>query len=218
MTASKTSRLGLMRPVGSDPFLTQDFADTFDILDARPGTVVVPNLAGRPTNWGPAQHGCKILQTDVGVEWFWNQPSSSTPGKWSRIASKGSLGSFQNSGSVSTIVTVSTQGPTVINTGNIVVPGGKPLGMFLSWDVLGNSYGKAVLTMWENNVRVWDKVWCGYLPPCASAGTFYWPRNPAPDSQQTVSYRVSISSYYSRPPNGGGATVAQNFLLNIYEF
>ena len=109
MTASKTPRLGLMRPVGSDPFLTDDFKESFDKLDTMPGTLPVPNAASRPTGWGPAQHGNKILQTDVGVEWFWDQPSSSTPGKWTRIASKGSLGSFQNSGSVSTIVTSSTR-------------------------------------------------------------------------------------------------------------
>ena len=106
----------------------------------------------------------------------------------------------------------------MVNTGPLIVPGGKPLGLIMTWDRLGNTYGKCVLTLWENNVRVWDKMWSGYLPPCASGGSFWWPRNPAPSGQQTVTYRISISSYNSRPPNGGGSTQAANFLLNIYEW
>lgn len=68
--ATYTSRLGLKRNDGSDPFKRQDFVDNYNRLDAAPG-VHVCTSSTRPT-WASAQAGRLIYETDTNSLFQWN--------------------------------------------------------------------------------------------------------------------------------------------------
>ncbi len=65
-----TPRLSLKRPDGSDPFLTQDFVDNYNKLDAAPGAHIC-TAATRPS-WGAAQAGRTIFITDWKCLQYWD--------------------------------------------------------------------------------------------------------------------------------------------------
>lgn len=216
MTTSKTPRLGLMNPVGSDAFLTSDFATTFGLIDQNPGALVVANAAARPTNYTAAQHGSMVWQADLNIVWVWVQPSSSGAGAWQRVGNTGFLGQFQNAGTVSTVVNTNTQGPVVVS-GTLMIPGGRPILVTWSWDQMGGDFFKAVLSYWENNVRIFDKTFPGGLPPEAGAGSFWVMRNPAPVSATSVAFQITLSAVPLLPPLGGGSVTITNGTIAVWE-
>src|SRR5690606_6648465 len=65
-----TPRLGLKRPDGTDPLLTQDFVDNHNKPDAAPG-VHVCTSSTRPS-WGAAQAGRTIFLTDYKCFQWWD--------------------------------------------------------------------------------------------------------------------------------------------------
>lgn len=69
MSSQFTTRLGLMKPQGADPFLRQDFLDTMAILDGSPGLFICTSTT-RPA-WTSAQAGRNIFETDLGriINW-----------------------------------------------------------------------------------------------------------------------------------------------------
>jgi hypothetical protein len=196
MTASKTARLGLMSPVGSDAFVTTDFSQTFGVLDANPGTAVVANAASRPTSYTTAQHGSMVFQTDLGILWFWNQPSSGSVGAWARVGSKGLLADTTPSGQVSTTQTNAANGAQSA-TVTVTVPGGRPVLVILSWDFLNSSQGQNVVSFWEGSTRLDKYVWEWYND--LSSGTFTYAR-PVVPTQQNITYRMTIAA---NPGDGG---------------
>lgn len=216
MTASKTSRLSLMKPVGSDAFVTADFTDTFNILDANPGIPVVANAAGRPTNYTAAQHGSRVYQADLNIEWAWNQPTSGSAGSWRRIGNVGLLGSSTASGLISTTTTTYTSGPTASQL-TVTVPGGRPIQVAISWDTLGNTYEKSVVQYYENNVAIFYKVFGGKLDPAATAASFTFARDPAPTTSVSLTAKFSIASFNAAPSNGGGTTRINGAQITIWE-
>lgn len=66
-----STRLGLKRPVGADPFLTQDYYDNLTLLDDYPG-VFICTSGSRPAGWGAAHSGMRIFETDTELLWRWN--------------------------------------------------------------------------------------------------------------------------------------------------
>lgn len=220
MTASKTPRLGLMNPVGSDAFVTSDFSQTFSILDANPGVVVVPNAASRPTNYTAAQHGSLVYQSDLNILWSWNQPTSGSAGAWRRVGNVGLLGQSAASGLVTTTTTTYTSGVQVAAL-TVTVPGGRPIQVAINWEILGNTYNKAVVSYWENNVLIASRPYYG-LPPTASgspvsANSWIFGRDPAPNASLSLAAKVTVSSYPASSPNGSGTTSAQGVSLAIWE-
>lgn len=220
MTASKTPRLGLMNPVGSDAFVTTDFSTTFGILDTNPGTLVVPNAASRPTNYTSAQHGSLVYQSDLNILWSWNQPTSGSAGAWRRVGNVGLLGSSAASGLVTTTTTTYTSGVQVAAL-TVTVPGGRPIQIGVSWDILGNTYNKAVLSYWENNVLITSRAFYGLAPTASgapvSAGAWILARDVAPSASLSLAAKVTVSSYPATSPNGSGTTSAQGVSLTIWE-
>lgn len=215
MTASKTPRQGLMSPVGSDAFITADFADTFAKLDAAPGIAVVSNAASRPTTYTTAQHGSMVYQQDYNILWSWNQPTSGSVGSWRRVGNIGLLGQAFNSGSVSTTTTNYTLGPTATNI-DIVIPGGRPYLVTMSWDQFGNTYDKTVMSFWEGTTKVFDKFFPGKVSPAHTANS-WWTMRPAPSSQQTVSFKMTVASFNATAPNGSGTTTITGAALAVWE-
>lgn len=65
-----TPRLSLKRPDDTDPFLTQDFVDNYNKLDAAPGTYICTSST-RPS-WGSAQAGRTIFLTDYKCFQYWD--------------------------------------------------------------------------------------------------------------------------------------------------
>lgn len=216
MTASSTPRLKIMRPVGSDAFLVADFVAMADILDANPGTVIVPNAASRPSNYTSANHGQKVYQTDYNIEWSWNQPSSGSAGAWRRVGNSGLLGQSVASGLVTTTGTAYATGVQVAAL-TVTVPGGRPIQVAINWDILGNTYEKAVVSWWENNVRIFDRVIWGKAPTAASSGSVVFARDVAPSAALSLATKVTIASFNAAPANGGGTTSAQGFSISIWE-
>lgn len=216
MTASKTSRLALMNPVGSDAFATADFATTFGILDSNPGILPVPNAASRPVNYTAAQHGSLVYQTDLNIVWSWNQPTSGSAGSWRRVGCAGLLGQSAASGLVTTTTTNYSSGAQVAAL-TVTVPGGRPILINIDWDVLGNYYVKAVASYWENNVLIQSRTFLGYQPPNASGGQWTFARDVAPNAALTLNAKVTVAAFNAAPSNGGGQTSAQGVSLTILE-
>jgi hypothetical protein len=220
MTASKTPRLGLMNPVGSDAFVTADFAQTFGIIDANPGYAIVPNAASRPTGYTTAQHGSLVYQSDLNIMWSWNQPTSGSAGAWRRVGNAGLLGSSAASGLVTTTTTTYTSGVQVAAL-TVTVPGGRPIQVAINWEILGNTYDKAVVSYWENNNLIVSRPYWG-LPPTAtrtpvSANNWVFARDPAPNSSLLLATKVTVAAFNAAPTNGGGTTSAQGVSIAIWE-
>jgi hypothetical protein len=211
MTASKTARLGLMNPVGSDAFVTADFAQAFGILDANPGILPVANQSSRPTSYTASQHGSLVYQTDLNILWSWYQPSSGVVGQWQRVGNIGYLNQFSNSGTVGTTTVNYSSGSSVI-TGTVTVPGGRPILVMLSWTRLDSTKGASVLSYWENNVKISDTEFYGWTGDSTS-DTFWFYRNPAPNSSLSLSVKLTIAA-----KNGlGGTSTIGNSNLAIFE-
>jgi hypothetical protein len=220
MTASKTPRLGLMNPVGSDAFVTTDFSSTFGIIDSYPGVLSVPNAASRPTNWTSAQHGMWVYQADLNIVWSWNQPTSGSSGSWRRVGNVGLLGQSGASGLITTTTTTYSSGVQVAAL-TVTVPGGRPIMVSIGWDVLGNTYNKAVVSYWENNVLIASKAVYGQAPTNSgtpvSNGTWQFARDVAPSASLTLATKVTVAAFNAAPANGGGTTSAQGVAIAIWE-
>lgn len=65
-----TPRLSLKRPDDTDPFLTQDFVDNYNKLDAAPGAHICTSST-RPS-WGSAQTGRTVFLTDYKCFQYWD--------------------------------------------------------------------------------------------------------------------------------------------------
>lgn len=214
MTASKTPRLGLMNPVGSDAFITADFSQTFGVLDANPGVPVVANAASRPTSYTTAQHGSMVFQADQGIIWSWNQPTSGSVGAWQRVGNKGFLGQAVNTGTVSTSTTTYANGAVVVSL-DVTVPGGRPILVLMSWDILSNTNGPNVFSFWENNSRQFDRYFYNYYGDVASGDA--WVYRPPVSSQQNINYKMTIAAYNAASPNGSGTTRMTNGVISAWE-
>lgn len=71
--SSLTPRLSLKRPDDTDPFLTQDFVDNYNKLDAAPGVHICTSTT-RPS-WSGAQAGRAIFLTDWKCFQWWSGSS-----------------------------------------------------------------------------------------------------------------------------------------------
>lgn len=198
MTASKTPNLGLMSPVGADPFVTADFADTMAILDLNPGIRTVANQASRPAGWTTAQHGRRVYQADQQIEWAWHMPDGGTPGVWKRTYPKGLLTNVVNYTTITTTNTNYGTGPTLVETGSIVIPGGRPFRVTLRAEWVGNTNNLAVISAHQDGTLF---SWLHF-----SSGSFDGGRAqpdarefsysfPAPASQISTSFKTTLSSY-----------------------
>lgn len=113
-------RLGLLEPSTSDPFSTQDIATNWGILDKYPGIYVCTSQT-RP-QWGQAQAGMRISETDTGLEWRWDGAN------FQRTAPQGLLrtttGGWARGQRTSDFSTSSTSYVVVVAITNVVVPPG----------------------------------------------------------------------------------------------
>lgn len=110
--ATFSPRLQLKRNDGSDPFLRQDFVDNWNKIDDAPG--VYPCTSTSRPNWGAAQAGRRIIETNTRAEYLWTgsawQPILGAPSAWLFGASPGTWLSA-NSGSLYTLGTLTTSRP-----------------------------------------------------------------------------------------------------------
>lgn len=218
-TAALTSRLGLMEPVDSDYFKSEDYYSTFQILDAVPGTLPVANLAAlQALNWGVNQHGTRVLQLDNGAEWYWYNPSG--VGVWKRTNSVGLLTSTVQSADVST--TLTSNGPTFITTPNLTAPGVRALRVDLRVG-LDNTSGfdsVCIVDVYDNGTNLMEwRIRCG-SPIGTTYGTGFFNSifiaNPTAGSAHRLSAKVR-SAYGSPASGGSGTTVVRYSVLTVTE-
>ena len=216
-TAATTARLGLMNPVDADTFKVADYADTFQILDAIPGTYPVANSTERQAlTWGSAQHGTRVLQLDNGSEWYWYWNGSS--GAWKRVNCIGLMQFVQQSNPVST---VSSIGTTFIETPGFTAPGIRALRVDLRVGI-DNSNGLdgiVEITLKDNNISIyfWNVRAGSYIN---SNGTGFlmscFIRNSNVDQPHQISALVS-SMNISQSSGGYGTSTVRNSLLTVTE-
>lgn len=230
MTASKTPNLGLMNPVGSDPFVTADFADTTQKIDKVPGVQVVPNEASRPTGFSAAQHGRQVWQADLNVMWVWYQPSTSISGVWKRVGCLGHIASANNPAWVNTTQVNWSSAPTVVSA-NVMIPGGRHCMIVYTWQALQNTKaGQCRLIALHNSnyVAEWQKNGFptnvnGVIGGPAGTGTeggthIYFRNSSATQEQVNIQMRIAskdpavVGSYW-----GGGTTSIMWATLDVYE-
>ena len=98
---SISPRLGLVRPLSSDAFITQDFYDNYTTLDSYPGSYICTSST-RPSGWGSAQTGMEIFETDTLLRWYWSGTA------FIRHAAEGVLGHSDLTSDFATTATSST--------------------------------------------------------------------------------------------------------------
>lgn len=217
MTASKTPNLGLMSPVGADPFVTADFADTMAILDLNPGIRTVANQASRPAGWTAAQHGRRVYQTDQEIEWVWHMPDGGTPGVWKRTYPQGLLATVVNYSSVQTTNTNYSSGPTLVEANNVLIPGGRPYRVTLRAEWIGNSNNMAVMSFYQDGAQVsWLHFSASFFDggrgqPDAREFSFSFP---APSAQITHSFKTTLSAYTAT----GGTSICWAPSIEVVEY
>jgi hypothetical protein len=216
MTASKTPNMGLLYPTGTDPFLTSDFADTMAILDQHPGTLTVPNQAGRPNTWGVNQHGRRVMQADQQIEWMWYQPSAPTPGVWKRTYAKGMLATSQTGGTVSTSNQNYNSPATLVQLTNVLIPGGRPYKIKFWAEWWQNTAGVSIATVFENGTML-----SFYHVTGRTFGQHPYPgvhgleiARPAPASQVTITFKLGLSSH----TGFGGSCLVFGPALEVEEY
>lgn len=228
MTASHTPNLGLMSPVGSDPFVTTDFSDTFTKLDATPGILTVANAASRPTGWGASQHGRHVWQSDLNIMWVWNQPSGAPSGSWVRRGGYGWLGGASNAAQVNTTAISVATAVTVCST-SVMVPGGRPCMVMFSWIFIGNSYAKfATINIIANSSNIletrhngngFDVAYSSTYPYPPWSQTFAFIRQSS-SVQENVNFQMKLRCQDPAvvgSTQGGGSCFVIGAALNIIE-
>ncbi len=204
MTATTTPRLGLLSPTNTDDFLPEDFVDTMNKLDGRPGILPVANYASLPSGLTSAHHGSIFAQLDNGAMWMWVRPGSAA-GAWRRINSMGRVFYQVQSASVSTTQTDEDNSATLIS-GSYTSRGGRNSIIVFTHQYITNSsaYGGSRTTLYHDNAVV-DRSyqWSGK----ANAGVSHRMLQPlgvtTPGSVHTV--KVTLGSFVT---GGSGTTTA----------
>jgi hypothetical protein len=219
VTATTTPKLGLISPVTTDDFKTDQFAQTFGVLDENPGIFCVANQAARPTTWTHLQHGRTVRQLDQGIDWWWDKPLSGSTPVWRRLAGKGVLHTQTNGSSVSSSTTTYTAGATVIQTPSILIPGGRQIRVTVRWDTMGNTLGIGMGHYWEGStltnswgVNGFDTTQ-GQWGRTGAAGYYMIVRDIAPTTQVSVEFKWAISAMIGV----GGETIIRNTKLQVEE-
>lgn len=125
-----SARIGLKKPVSTDPFDTDDFADNWERLDDYPGAYL--SLAASPPVWGTAHTGMLWSVVDTGLIWRWNGVA------FERLGPSGSIGSAQRTSDY-TEATGAFQ-TVVQKTGAVVPAGGRRVMVVVNWsDLTGDA-------------------------------------------------------------------------------
>ena len=121
-----SQRLGLKKPIATDPFDTDDLATNWQALDDYPGTWI--SDAASPPAWGTAHIGMIWMQKDNLLLWKWNGTA------FFRVAGMGSIGSANRTSSF----TESTgyYQTLVQKTGAVVPPGGRRIQVSANWSTI----------------------------------------------------------------------------------
>lgn len=130
-------RLKLKVPAQSDRFSTQDLIDNWNLLDAAPGLHICTSTT-RPSDWGAAQAGRLIYETNTRLEWGW------TGSAWVRVTGgtgilKRSDGSFAVGERTTDFATGSSTPVRAVSVTNVVVPDGhRTIMAIATWKDAGN--------------------------------------------------------------------------------
>lgn len=222
-TANVTPRLKLMKPLDSDQYETQDYADSFTIIDNNPGVALVDSYAGLATlassnGYGTAQNG--LLAYDRHNNAMWRYLNTSGSGSWVRANSVGLLKQVTQSVNVTTS-TVNSPGILVLTSGVITVPGVRALAINVDFNGDNTSGANAlgVLQLLDGTTTLKTQV-LRLGAPVANNGSdhsfTYYLSNPVPESQHEFKLYMRSASG-SSANGGGGTTVARYTTLTVSE-
>lgn len=131
-------KLALALPTVADAFTTADLKANYEKIDAAPGSYICTSTT-RPA-WSAGQAGRKIIETDTGLEWWWDGTD------WNRLSASGLLkkndGNWAISERTSDFSTGSNTFVKVVTVTNVVVPAGRrPLKVEVAWYKARNASG-----------------------------------------------------------------------------
>lgn len=145
-----SARLGLLKPSTADPFVTADLARNWQKLDDYPGYYVCKSTT-RP-QWGAAQAGMLISETDTGLLWRWDGTT------FNRVNPTGMLkttsGAWALAQRSTTFSTTSTTYVVALSVNNVVVPPGRRTIMVTAnWHKIDGTSGMSYLALSRSNVN-----------------------------------------------------------------
>ena len=149
--ATPSPKMGLVLPVQQDKFSTADIRGNWEKIDAAPGTHICTSTT-RPTGWGAAQAGRKIIETNTGIEYRWTGSawSRTTGGSGILRRDNGTLALVQKDTNSST---TSTTFKKVLSMSGVIVPdGNRPLMVFANWQQADNNTGPFLVALFQSNV------------------------------------------------------------------
>lgn len=223
-TANVTPKLKLMKPLDSDQFEAQDYADTFSILDNQPGVALVDSYAGLSTlaasngGWGVNQHGLMALDRHNNALWWWKCPAGT--GVWTRANSVGLLKQVTQSIAVSTTATTGN-GILVADSGLLTVPGGRTIKIDVNFDA-DNTAGDlslGVFFLLDGSALLKEYVFrlgpgIGYSG--SSRMITYYLQNLTPESTHQFKFYMRSSNGIASN-GGGGVTTARYSTMVVSE-
>jgi len=131
-----SSRLGLKKPISTDPFDTDDLAANWQIVDDYPGTWV--SNAASPPAWGAAHKGMLWMQKDTLLLYRWDGSA------FARVYGTGSIGSANRTSNFTE--TTGYYQTLVQKTGAVVPAGNRRIQVTCNWGTItGNNVSFQVL-------------------------------------------------------------------------
>lgn len=125
-----SARLGLKKPVATDPFDTDGLADNWELVDRYPGVYTSTSVS--PPVWGTLHTGMLWSATDTGLIWRWNGIA------FERIGGLGPIGSAQRTSDFTE--TTGTYQTVVQKTGAVIPAGDRRVMVIVNWsDLTGDA-------------------------------------------------------------------------------
>ena len=140
-----TTRLALLKPSTSDPFVTADIAANLQKIDDIPG--YKPCTSSTRPSWSSSQAGMLIVETDTGLIWRFDGTV------FKRVAPAGVLRTTSGGVAVATRTTDFSTSSTsafvvALTLSNVVVPdGNRPLALILTGAKGENTNGAVVCSI-----------------------------------------------------------------------
>lgn len=176
---SLTERLRLKRHTLADRFRIQDYADNWAALDKHPGTHICTSTT-RPTDWGSAQDGMAIYETDTRRRFLWDGDS------FDLIDPRGLVTRVERLADLST---TSTEYVTVVSTSLTRVTSRRHLLVAEAPGVF-NTNGLTGLSLWRDGTLLQEWSQQGWTGSAAE-------RQPRPLSMVTTDQSAGGDSSYS---------------------
>lgn len=140
-------RLGLKLPTTADAFSTQDIHDNWDLLDDYPGIFIC--TSGTRPEWGAAQAGMRIHETNTGLDWRWDGTQFLRTSPMGML--KTTTGGWARAQRTTDFSTTSQTYVVAVSLSNVVVPAGnRTLQLVVTFPRAENSAGMSAIAIFRS--------------------------------------------------------------------